>query len=82
MRTTFLELGEDDMPSKGQEFIAKRMHDFKAGRMHGGTGKPGVKLKKPVTKRKQAVAIALSEAREKGFAISPIESKMRSFKRK
>lgn len=67
--------------TKGQEFIASRMEDFKAGQMHGGTGKPGVKLKQPVTNPKQAIAIALSEARDKGFAVSPIEKRMRRFKR-
>lgn len=42
---------------RAQEKIATVMHEFKEGELHsGGSGKP-------VTSRKQAVAIALSEAR-------------------
>ena len=49
-----------DKPPKGKRAeakIATVMHEFKEGELHsGGSGKP-------VTSRKQAVAIALSEAR-------------------
>jgi len=44
---------------KGDAKIAKVMHEFKEGKLKSGSGHK-------VTKRKQAVAIALSEAREQG----------------
>jgi len=48
---------------KGQKKIHKVMEEFKEGSLKsGGTGKK-------VTNRKQAVAIALSEAREAGAKI-------------
>ena len=43
--------------SKSQKKISKVMREYKAGTLHSGKGGPVVKLKK------QAVAIALSEAR-------------------
>ena len=43
----------------------KRMHDFKEEQMHSRKKKTGPL----VTSRKQAVAIALSEARKKGFNV-------------
>ncbi len=46
--------------SKGaQEKVEDVMHEFKEGKLKSGSGKK-------VTSRKQAVAIGLSEAREKG----------------
>ncbi len=44
------------MKHKGK--VAKVMHEWKAGKLHSGSKKGP-----EVTKRKQAVAIALSEAR-------------------
>lgn len=44
-------------PSKGQKKVQKVMHEFKAGTLHSGKGG------KVVKSRKQAVAIALSEAK-------------------
>ena len=49
---------------EGMFKVGKVMHEFKAGTLHSGSSK-GPK----VTKRKQAVAIALSEAREAGANI-------------
>jgi hypothetical protein len=46
------------MPIKSME---QAMHEFKEGNMHSGTGVPGERLKEPVTSRKQAIAIGLSE---------------------
>ena len=43
---------------RGQRKIGKVLHEFKAGTLHSGSSR-GPK----VTSRKQAVAIALSEAR-------------------
>ena len=46
-------------PSKAQQKVTKVMKEFKAGTLRsGGTGKANPK----VTSRKQAIAIALSEA--------------------
>ena len=42
--------------SKGQKKVAKVMREYKSGTLHSGKGGPVVKS------RKQAVAIALSEA--------------------
>lgn len=44
------------MKSKGQAKVGKVMKEFKAGGLHSGKGGPVVK------NRKQAVAIAMSEA--------------------
>jgi hypothetical protein len=43
--------------TKGAKKIAKVMHEFKAGSLHSGSKKGPA-----VTSRKQAVAIAMSEA--------------------
>lgn len=43
--------------AKGQKGVAQEMHKFKAGELHSGSPKGPV-----VTNRKQAVAIAMSEA--------------------
>lgn len=50
------------MATKGKAKIGKVMHEFKEGKLKSGG-------KKKVTSRKQAVAIALSEAREAGANI-------------
>lgn len=44
--------------TKAQKKVGKVMHEFKAGGLHSGKGGPVVK------NPKQAVAIALSEARK------------------
>ena len=50
---------------KAESKIAKVMHEMKEGKLRsGGSGKK-------VTKRKQAVAIALSEARKAGGKVPP-----------
>ena len=48
--------------AKGKAKIGKVMHEMKEGTLKSGSGKK-------VTNRKQAVAIALSEAREAGAKI-------------
>ena len=48
--------------------VAKVMHEYKEGTLH--TGKPGPGKGKVVKSRKQAIAIALSEAREAGEKVS------------
>jgi len=50
--------------SKGQGKIAKTMHEWKHGTLHSGS-KRGPK----VSSQKQAVAIALSQARKAGAKI-------------
>lgn len=45
--------------SKGQAKVQKVMHEWKAGTLHSGKGG------KVVTSRKQAIAIAMSEARRR-----------------
>jgi len=54
--------------SKGKGKIAKVMREKKQGTLKSGSGKK-------VTSRKQAVAIALSEARKSGAKISKKKSK-------
>ena len=49
--------------SKGKDKVEKVMHEFKEGELTSGNSG------KKVTSRKQAVAIALSEARESGAKI-------------
>jgi len=44
-------------PSKAQKKVQKVMHEFKGGTLHSGKGG------KVVKSRKQAIAIALSEAK-------------------
>ena len=48
--------------SKGKNKIEKVMHEYKEGTLKSGSGGK-------VTSRKQAVAVALSEAREAGARI-------------
>jgi len=47
--------------------IEKVMHEYGKGELKSGSGKK-------VTSQKQAVAIALSEAREKGLKVPPKKS--------
>jgi hypothetical protein len=42
--------------------VGKVMHEFKAGKLHGGVDPKGPKKAPIVKSRKQAIAIALSEA--------------------
>lgn len=56
---------------KAQKFIEKRMHDFKEGDMHSRVKKTGP----TVSSNKQAIAIALSEARKKGMKVPGKKSK-------
>jgi hypothetical protein len=42
--------------------VAKVMHEFKTGKLHGGIDPKGPKKAPIVKNRKQAIAIALSEA--------------------
>ena len=44
--------------SKGSAKVGKVMHEFKAGKLHSGSKKGP-----PVTSKKQAIAIAISEAK-------------------
>jgi len=48
--------------SKAQKKIAKVMGEFKRGTLHGGINPKGPKKAPIVKSRKQAVAIALSQA--------------------
>jgi len=50
------------MANKGKGKVEKVMHEFKEGTLKSGSGKK-------VTSRKQAVAVALSEARHAGAKI-------------
>lgn len=50
--------------SKGKKKIEKVMHEAKEGKLHSGSKKGPI-----VTDKKQAVAIALSEARKAGAKI-------------
>jgi len=45
-----------------QEKVHTVMHEFKHKKLHSGTGKKGGHRPEPVEDRKQAIAIALSEA--------------------
>ena len=60
-------------PSKGDAKISKVMHEFKQGKLKSSSGDK-------VKDRKQAVAIALSEAREAGARIpkKPAATKSKS----
>jgi len=49
---------------KTGEFINKKMHEFKEGKLHSGSKKGPV-----VENPKQAIAIALSSARKKGMKV-------------
>lgn len=49
---------------KVQAKVKKVMDEFKEGKLHSGSKKGAV-----VTNRRQGLAIALSEAREKGYKV-------------
>ena len=49
-------------PTKADKKVAKVMHEFKTGKLHGGIDPKGPKKAPVVKNRKQAIAIALSEA--------------------
>jgi hypothetical protein len=49
-------------PTKAAAKIARTMAEFKAGTLHAGIDPKGPKKAATVTSRKQAVAIALSQA--------------------
>ena len=49
---------------KAEKKIGKVMHEFKEGKLHSGS-KKGPEVKEP----KQAIAIAMSEARKKGMKV-------------
>ena len=49
-------------PSKADAKVAKVMGEFKRGTLHGGTDPAGPKKAPVVKSRKQAIAIALSQA--------------------
>ncbi len=51
-------------PSKGKAKVEKVMHEYKEGKLHSGS-KSGPEVENP----KQAIAIALSEARKSGAKI-------------
>jgi PHP family Zn ribbon phosphoesterase len=50
---------------KAEEKIAKVMHEFKEGTLKSGKGGKGGKVKK----RKQAIAIGISEAEKAGLKV-------------
>ena len=50
--------------TKGDKKVAKVMGEFKAGTLHAGVNPKGPKKAKVVKNRKQAIAIALSEAQK------------------
>jgi hypothetical protein len=51
-----------------QDAVEKEMHEYKRGEAHSGKGG------KKVTSRKQAIAIGLSKAREKGEKVPKKDS--------
>jgi len=57
--------------TKGKGKVKKVMHEFKEGKLKSGSGKK-------VTKHKQAVAVALSEARHSGARIPKKKSSAKS----
>ena len=63
--------------AKGKSKVKKVMHEYKHGELHTGS-KKGPKVKS----RKQAVAIALSEARRSGARVPPKKSGKKTAARK
>ena len=59
--------------NKGEKKISKVMREYKAGELK--SGKPGPGKGPTVKSRKQAVAIALSEARQAGAKIPKKKAK-------
>lgn len=58
---------------RAEKFIEKRMHEFKKGEMHSRKKKTGPIVENP----KQAIAIALSEARKKHMKVGNKSKKNR-----
>jgi hypothetical protein len=59
----YIQCGPPPMPksaSKSQQKVHKVMHEYKVGKLHSGSKKGPL-----VKKRKQAIAIALSESRRR-----------------
>ncbi len=61
---------------KAKETVEEAMHKFKKGTLKSG------KRRKKVKSRKQAIAIALSEAREKGAKVPPAPKRSTAAKKK
>lgn len=53
---------------KAREKVEKALHELKQGELKSGSGKK-------VKSKKQAIAIALSEARKEGGKVPPVKSK-------
>ncbi len=56
---------------KTKDTVGEAMHKYKQGELESGSGHK-------VTSRKQAIAIGLSEAREKGVKVPPKKSARKS----
>jgi hypothetical protein len=54
-----------------QRKVKRVLHEFKKGKLHSGRGR------RVVRKRKQAIAIALSQARKAGKKVPPAPKKRR-----
>jgi hypothetical protein len=63
------------MKTKGKDKIEKVMHEFKEGTLNSGKGGK-------VTSRKQAIAIALSEAQKAGAKIPAKKKAIKQAKKK
>lgn len=61
---------EDKKDPKPKNKVEKVMHEYKEGKLHSGSKKGP-----EVSSRKQAVAIALSEARKAGEKVKPKKKK-------
>jgi hypothetical protein len=55
-------MGKTKYSEKAQDKVGKVMHEFKEGKLKSSSGEK-------VTSRKQAVAIGISEAKEKGLKV-------------
>jgi len=60
---------------KAEEKIEEVMHEFKEGKLKSSSGKK-------VTSRKQAIAIGISEAKEKGYKVPEKPKKSPAKKKK
>ena len=60
---------------KAQETVKEAMHKMKEGKLKSGSGKK-------VKSKEQAIAIGLSEAREKGAKVPPLPQKKDNKKKK
>lgn len=68
LRLEYAAIVHGKLHGKGERKISKVMHEYKKGTLKSGSGAA-------VTSHKQAVAIALSEARKAGANIAPNEKK-------